>query len=323
MWVEIVCGFVVYQLFKRFFYSGDDVLDVETSDANALFLVANRVEKLFGGKAYTGLRIPDVDTGTRQNIDIVLVTKGEAVVISVKNFSGFASIDRDGSWACEGTSSHKTERHPDPVVEAKNKIAVLESYLEQRGVALPEGYLSYKVIIPNPKFRVIHSNYFPPEVITYDDWSQLKPEPKGLFSGLIKGALRGGKKEMQESISQKLEYVLGTAPSWDRLELKGNKCLLGEFLEFKGKEEDVLALRAIKRSKINRLVVQKTSMLGFAPSRLQVLCSSRDYRSDGASASEWKELHVRSSTEILFQPQNSPKVKKFKLSSTVSLTLSG
>lgn len=48
-----------------------------------------------------------------------------------------------------------------------------------------------------------------------------------------------------------------------RLELKGNKYLLGEFLEFKGKQEDVLTLRAIKRSKINRIVVQKTSMRGF------------------------------------------------------------
>lgn len=35
-----------------------------------------RMEKLYGGKAYVGLRIPDADTGSRQNIDLVLVTKG-------------------------------------------------------------------------------------------------------------------------------------------------------------------------------------------------------------------------------------------------------
>jgi hypothetical protein len=39
----------------------------------------------------------------------------EAVVISVKNLSGFLSVNADGSWVCEGGSKHKTERLPDPV----------------------------------------------------------------------------------------------------------------------------------------------------------------------------------------------------------------
>ncbi|KAK1391251.1 hypothetical protein POM88_010307 [Heracleum sosnowskyi] len=48
-----------------------------------------------------------------------------------------------------------------------------------------------------------------------------------------------------------------------RLELKG-KYLLGEFLDFKGKQDDIQALRNIKRSKVNRLIIQKTSMFGLA-----------------------------------------------------------
>ncbi|KAG6750916.1 hypothetical protein POTOM_045431 [Populus tomentosa] len=428
MWLEIVCGMIVYKLFKCFFSDADDVLEVQSSDTNALFNVANKLEKLYGGKVYVGLRIPDADTGSRQNIDIVLVTKGEAVVISVKNFSGFVSISGDGSWVCEGEGRHKPERHPDPVEEIKKQASILESYLEQRGVALPDGYLSCKVVLPNPNLHTIHSGYFPPEVITHDQWVLLKPEPKGLFSGWIKGAFRGGKKEMQESIHQKLNFTLRTAPMWDRnivvmklivcsvslrkevnlssygglfvtlllysyldrLELKGNKYVLGEFLEFKGKQEDAMPLRNIKRSKVSRLIIQKTSMFGLASmtgllillhlplvtievedkhyfekvlsctkmdllipkhftlvhiqtgsfsclpsacsilpsfehtsnSKLQVLYSGRDYRSEGASASEWKEETVRSSTEVLFQPQNSAKVRKFKLSSIISMTLS-
>ncbi|KDP39533.1 hypothetical protein JCGZ_02553 [Jatropha curcas] len=322
MWIEILCGLIAYKLFRRFFSDDDDVLEIETSDTSALFNVANKLEKLYEGKVYVGLRIPDADTGSRQNVDMVLVTKGEAVVISVKNFSGFVSISGDGSWVCEGSSKHKAQRYPDPVEEAKKQSSVLESYLEQRGVSLPEGYLSYKVVLPNPKFWTVHSSYFPSEVITYDQWLQLKPEPKSMFSGWIKGAFRGGKKEMQESIHEKLNFILSTAPMWDRLELKGNKYVLGEFLEFKGKEEDITALRNIKRSKVGRLVVQKTSMLGLAKSKLQVLYSPRDYRSKGASGSEWKEVTVRSSTEVLFQPEDSKKVRKFKLSSIISMTLS-
>ncbi|XP_042981490.1 uncharacterized protein LOC122311137 isoform X3 [Carya illinoinensis] len=264
MWVEIFCGLIVYRLFRGFF-SDDNVLDVETSDSRALFSVANRFEKLYRGKVYVGLRIPDADTGSRQNIDMVLVTKGEAVVISVMNLSGFVSVNADGSWVCEGGSKHKSERLLDPVVETKRRASILESYLEQRGVALPEGYFSCKVVLPNQELR---------------------------------------------------------------LELKGNKYALGEFLEFKGKWEDIQSLKNIKRSKVSRLVIQKTSMFGFgfcgqisAPSTLQVLYSPRDYRSEGASASEWKEVTVRSSTEVLFQPENSTKVGKFKISSVVSLCL--
>lgn len=41
-----------------------------------LFILQSRLEKLYGGKAYVGLRIPDADSGSRQTIDMVLVTKG-------------------------------------------------------------------------------------------------------------------------------------------------------------------------------------------------------------------------------------------------------
>lgn len=80
MWVELICGLVIFRLLKRFFYDDDDdILDGETSsDATVLFTVADRLEKVYGGKAYVGLQIPDPDAATRtrrQNMDIVLVTK--------------------------------------------------------------------------------------------------------------------------------------------------------------------------------------------------------------------------------------------------------
>ncbi|THG01423.1 uncharacterized protein LOC114310842 [Camellia sinensis] len=321
MWVEIICGLVIYRLFRRVFYD-DHHHDVLTSDSIALFSIATRLEKLYGGKVHVGLRIPDADSRSRQNIDMVLVTKGEAVVICVQNCSGIVSINADGSWVSTGGNSHKTEQYPDPVAEAKRQVSILESYLEQRGATLPKGYLSCRVICPNPNFRAIHSDYFPSEVVTYEQWEQLKPEPKSMFSGWIKDAFRGGKKEMQEPTHKKLNFILTTAPTWDRLELKGNKYLLGEFMEFKGKQDDTQLLRNVKRSKVSRLIIQKTSMFGLAHSKLQVLYSPWDYRNEGASASEWKGATVRSSTEVLFQPQNSTKVCKFKLSSIISMSLS-
>lgn len=55
-----------------------------------------------------------------------------------------------------------------------------------------------------------------------------------------------------------------------RVELKGNKYVLGEFLEFKGKQEDVEALRHIRRSKVGRVIIQKTSMFGLGNNLLGI-----------------------------------------------------
>jgi hypothetical protein len=59
------------------------------------------------------------------------------------------------------------------------------------------------------------SGQLPSEVITYDRWQQLKPEQKSMFSGCAEGAFRG-REEMQGSIHQKFDFILSTAPMWDR-----------------------------------------------------------------------------------------------------------
>lgn len=64
--------------------------------------------------------------------------------------------------------------------------------------------------------RTLNPDHFKPEVIQYENWVQLKPEPKGAFSGWIKGAFRAAKKDIQESTHQQLQTILSTAPMWDR-----------------------------------------------------------------------------------------------------------
>lgn len=322
MWVEVICGFAIFRLLKRFFSEENDVREEGTSYANALFSVARQLEKIYGGKAFVGLLIPDVDSGSRRSIDIVLLTRREVAVISVKNVSGSVHIDTDGSWVCSGGRKHKNQCFPDPVAETKQLIPILESYLEQRGCPLPERYLSCKVICPNPTFRTIHADSFPSEVITSDQWVQLKPQGKSMLYGWIKGALHSGKKEMLGTMQLKLDYLLSTAPMWDRLQLKNNKYILGEFLEFKGKKDDIFALRNIKRSKVCRLTIQNTSMSVLAPSKIQILYALRDYRGEGPSAFEWKEVCVLSSTVVLFRSQGLSEVQKYKISAVTCMSLS-
>ncbi|KAG9454501.1 hypothetical protein H6P81_007405 [Aristolochia fimbriata] len=307
MWLQILCGLVALRCL-RFLFSDDEEVYVEKSVSDAIFHVANRIEKLCGGKVYVGLRIPDADTGTKQTIDMVLVTKGVAMVIAVRNFSGSVDVDDTGNWVCKEKNKHRAARHPDPVVEARQQVAILESYLEQRGLNLPEGYLIPRVVLPSPTCRPTYAISDLPEVITSDKWVELKPEPKSGFSNWIKDAFRVGKGEMHDGILQQLHFILRTAPMWDRLELKSDRTLLGEFSDFKGGREDMQALRNVRRSKVGHLTVQKSSIFGvLGRSVVHVLYFPRDYRTEGTSTPEWKDATVRSSTEVLFQPIDSKK----------------
>ncbi|GAU18907.1 hypothetical protein TSUD_228970 [Trifolium subterraneum] len=282
MWPAIICGLILYKLFKCFFYD-DDVLDIEASDSSVLFSLSNRLEKLFGGKVFVGLRIPDADSSSPQTIDLVLLTKRELLVISVKNFSGILTVQGDGTWVSEKPGKHsKVERHSDPVEEVRKQASILEAYLEQRGVVLPKGFLSCKVILPNPKLCTIPASDFPSEVITHEQLVQLKPGTKNVLSSWVKSTFVSGK-DMQESGNQNLEFVLITAPIWDS---------------------------------------NNSNYVILSPSTLQVLYTLRDYRTEGASALEWNEVTVRSSTEIIFQVENASKIRKFKLSSVSSMHLS-
>ncbi|KAJ6854135.1 uncharacterized protein M6B38_101520 [Iris pallida] len=325
MLFEVLCGLVVFKLFRRLFSGGDadgdSFLDADCNRSDALFSVASRLEKIYGGKSYVGLRIPDPDTGSRQHIEIVLVTKKEVIVVAVRSFSGFVEVGKDGSWVC-AKDKKRTETLPDPVIEITRQVEILESYLEQRGVPLPKGYLIGRVVLPNPDCRTAPSIDFQTEVISFEKWTELKSEPKTGFSNWIKDAFQGGKGEMQDGLYQRLNLILSTAPMWDRLEVK-DKNLLGEFVEFKGNQEDVQELRNLKRSKVGQFIVQKSSLFGvFGRSRVRILYVPRDYRSEGTSSFEWKEVSVKPATEFIFHPLNSKKTRKFKVSSITSLTLS-
>ncbi|OAY62670.1 uncharacterized protein LOC109707573 [Ananas comosus] len=321
MWVEILCGVVIYQLLRRYFAGDEEFPDVDSSHSDVAFAVAARLEKIYGGKSFVGLRIPDHDSGSRCHIDVVLVTKRELMVVAVRNFAGFVEVDKDGNWVCTTDKKHRPETHPNPVREVGKQVEILRSYLEQRGVPLPEGHIIGRVVLPNPNCRPSYSITFQPEAISFDKWRELKPDSSIGISSWIKDAFKGSKSE-QDGFNQKLEFILSTSPMWDRLELKGDRNILGEFMEFKGNQDDVQALRNLKRSKVSQFIIQKPSMLGFGRSRLQILYSSRDYRSEGSLASEWKEVAVKPHTEVLFQPLHSKKARKFKLSSVVSMTLS-
>ncbi|KAJ3681696.1 hypothetical protein LUZ60_014269 [Juncus effusus] len=337
MWVEILCCLVLYKLFRRFIPDdlADDFLDVDCSHSDVLFSVASRLEKLYGGKCFVGLRIPDPDSdsGSRQHIDLVLVTNKEIMVVAVRNFAGFVQVGTDGNWTCVSHKNNAIKSHPDPVLEISSQIMTLQSYLEQRGALLPKGHITGRVILPNPNCQVSRSIEVQTEVLTFKKWRDLKPDSKIEilswinFKDYFPSKNGENQSQNQEAVHQNINFILSTSPMWDRLELRGDKNVLGEFIEFKGHQGDLAALQKLKRSKVSRIVIQKSSLFS-GRSRIQILYSPRDYRSDASSSSssssssEMKDIAVKPHTEIIFQPLNANKTRKFKISSVVSLTLS-
>ncbi|KAL4585973.1 hypothetical protein LXL04_010601 [Taraxacum kok-saghyz] len=163
--------------------------------------------------------------------------------------------------------------------------------LQFLNLILNKGESIFQMVIC-PSKSTIHPYYFPPQV----DYLPLSSDKKE------------GKKESQESFQQNLDFILSSAPMWDRLELKNNKHLLGEFMKFKGKQDDIVLLRDIKRSKVSRMIIQKTSITFKASS---FICTEGITEVKGLQ----NEVTVRSSTEVLFQLHDTNKIQKIKLSS--------
>eukprot|EP01018_Ginkgo_biloba_P035099 Gb_19610 [translate_table: standard] len=321
MWVAVVFGVVIYKFMRRFFTWQDE--SGPGWEARLKIMVGNRLQNVYGGEVYSALRIPDIGCGVRQNIDMVLLTKRELSIVAVKNYSGILDVGTDGGWI-RINANGQSERIPNPVEETRYQAAVLESYLERRGVILPPGYLNCKVILINPNCRPLLSVTLQPEVLSHDKWMQLNEESRGRFLTWVKRIFSGTEHEAQNKIDKMLRFILSTAPTWDRLDLKGNHQMLGEFLGFKGKKDDMDALKIVKRSKVSKVVNSKPTMFDFLgdSSNVHLFCVSRDYRHESSSESDRIEVNVKSSTEVVFQPVDAKRAQQFKIQKMVSLSLS-
>ncbi|RRT68037.1 hypothetical protein B296_00016665 [Ensete ventricosum] len=232
MWVEILCGLILFKILRRFLHGDDALPDIDSSDSDASFAVAARLEKLYGGKAFVGLRIPDADSGVRQHIDVVLVTKRSV-------------LDRS---LCHGKNNSKTN----------------SSFLL---------LLKYWIWILLTRTGEITGIYDVREVMVVAVRN---------FSGFVE---------------------IGGNESW--------VCTSDKKHKPQSRPDPVTHPFCCYRD------------ANAGRSRLEVLYFPRDYRGEGASSSDCKEIAVKPSTEVLFQQLNSKKAKKFKLSSIVSVTLSG
>ncbi|RWW02604.1 hypothetical protein GW17_00034300 [Ensete ventricosum] len=286
MWVEILCGLILFKILRRFLHGDDALPDIDSSDSDASFAVAaryagslpypsrpcsrrdpgrwnlflsflfcspccccRRLEKLYGGKAFVGLRIPDADAGLRQHIDVVLVTKRSV-------------LDRS---LCHRKNNSKTN---------SSFLLLLLFSLENSALfAFFYNLEKYWIWILLTRTGEITGIYDVREVMVVAVRN---------FSGFVE---------------------IGGNESW--------VCTSDKKHKPQSRPDPVTHPFCCYRD------------ANAGRSRLEVLYFPRDYRGEGASSSDCKEIAVKPSTEVLFQQLNSKKAKKFKLSSIVSVTLSG
>lgn len=302
-----------------------------------------RVSSLFEGipgvQVYQCLRIPNGQKGRRE-IDIVLVTERELFVIEVKNWSGIIELKADGVWS-QVRRNGTIQNHPDVVEATKHRANLLKFYIEKRGVTLPPSFVQPKVFLVNPDCRPEQAILMQPEVLSADQCEHFLEQSLGMSSGSgwMKSLLTARKSEsaLSDSARKQLHYILSSAPTWDRLELEGGKIVVGDFQDFQGPPEDLVALKFVKRSAVSHLTMVHCrgwvrniigSVIGRTPN-VQITVTERDYRDSNPGKPPRKQqselpsqVCVRPDSRVLFQPVGSPVPQLYNLNNILALSLS-
>ncbi|KAG6541643.1 hypothetical protein Mapa_016908 [Marchantia paleacea] len=301
--------------------------------------VADVFQGVPGVQVYSSLRIPDTGHRGRREIDLVLVLKRELYVVEVKNWSGEIRLQPDGGW-CQIRKNGSVQLHPNIVEETKYRASLLESYIVRRGVKLPQEFVQPKVILVNEECRPEQAIVMQPEVLLPDQWQNFleRNSSRGFMSWLKKLAKPGAKPEgLNDAAHKQLHFILSTAPTWDRLVLIGGSTLVGDFQRFKGTQEDLDALRGMKRSNVSQMSVSHQrrwlpqiigAIFGAKPF-VKLIMSSRDYREGNPGWSERKqqevmteEIEVRSGLEVIFRVVGQSKLQNFPVNRISVMTLS-
>ncbi|CAK9250300.1 unnamed protein product [Sphagnum jensenii] len=310
------------------------ILDTERESDHAGRIAELKISSLFEGiqglKIFQSLRIPDPGERQRRDIDMILLTNRNLHVVEVINWSGTIELSPDGSWA-QHYRNGATIHHPNILEEIKGRAVLLESYIERRGVILPPGFVQPKVLLVNRDCRPEQAITIRPEVLSVDKWEHFLDHDLGrMESKRMKSTLKGPEPEgmLSELEMKQLQYILRTAPMWDRLELEGGRVVIGEFKGFRGHRKDVSRLEFANRSTVSHLAISHQQSW-ILTQKVQVVAKARDYRDANANWPVKKQYEeplgqasVDSDTDVVFQTAGTSKVQHFGLLDVLTLSLS-
>lgn len=325
MWFDLVVIFAVCRAVQLLFRRRTK--QEEGSDGSLKLKVAKTFQAVYGGSVFQALRIPDTGHRGHQAIDAVLLTDSDLYIFSVQKLSGIVRVCSDGTWM-ETDMDGRPVVHPNAVTQLQEKAVVLAQYVARRGVSLPEKNFKMKVVFVNATARPEQQILLQPEVLSYEGWEDiLKRGSNSTVFGLKMSPVMALKSKGNLDISYKqLQFILDTAPTWDRLELRGGGIIFGDFIRFKGKPHDVKALAVTKRSKISQYEAFHESSfwswLGIqVNSDVRVVCTLRDYRQGIDIKPTQVEIHVKGDLEIVFHVEGATKPCTFEIKKVAILSL--
>lgn len=297
------------------------------SDGLLKLSVGKSFQALYGGIVYQALRIPDTGGREHQVLDVVLLTDRDLYIFSVQDLSGIVRSGGDGIWLETDMNGNVVE-HPNAVTQLKDKAAVLAQYIIRRGAILPKDFLKLRVVFANAMARPEQEILLLPEVLSYDRWEDIqKKASSSSFFGIASSISSPStiRSPVASQYSQ-LHYILSTAPTWDRLELRGGGILFGDFVRFKGPLHDVEALNVAKRSKISHYkAIHKYSFWDFlgvhTVTEVKVVCSLRDHRQGSSTQPTTVEIPVKGDLEVLFQAEGTTKPRAYEFRDVLLLSL--
>eukprot|EP00249_Psilotum_nudum_P015063 c25148_g1_i1 orf=237-899(-) len=185
-------------------------------DGRLKLRVGETFQRAFGGKIYQALHIPDTGRRGYQDIDVVLLTHRELYVLAVNNLAGAITIGNDGCWF-QTNSDGSIEKHPNAVLELKEKAIVLAAYIARRGITLPENFFKLRVVFVNPSSIPEQDVLLQSEVVSYDEWQYfIKNGPGQGLRGWTEIAFHRLRNKFSVAHHQQLNFILLTAPTLDR-----------------------------------------------------------------------------------------------------------
>lgn len=325
MWFDFLVIAAVFRAFQMLFRRRRKLHD--GSDGLLKLKVAKTFQAVYGGNVYQALRIPDTGHRGHQVIDALLLTDREMYIFSIQNLSGIVRVCNDGTWM-ETDMTGNAIAHPNAVTQLQEKASVLAQYIARRGVPLPEKSYNLKVVFVNPSCRPEQEILLQPEVLSYDRWEDIiKKGSRSAFFGIHMNSTMALKnRNDSHPLHSQLQFILSTAPTFDRLELRGGGILFGEFKRFKGSSRDLEALAMAKRSKISHYEIFHQStfwdFLGIHTNPdVRVVCTLRDYRQGATVQPARAETLVKGDLEIVFQISSTTKQQNFGIRDIAILAL--
>jgi len=189
------------------------------------------------------VRVPQVnEQGTQRRkheVDLLYVYRWGIVVIEIKAWSGEVIPDGD-SWCQIRRAGRGEIKHPNAVLEVKQKAAMLLLHLSRHGIDVPADCVRHAVVFTNQRVELHPEIAALPEVVQAPCCDGfLATMESSLIGGWISSFLPTWltAAPLTEATVQEVRAQVAALPTWDSLLLEGGRRLYGDFIGSDALEE--------------------------------------------------------------------------------------